>query len=92
MFRNVLEAMEFIRENDIRMFHWIREHGFIPVIIATKSDKLSKGAIPKQLKLIRETLEAPKDITMIPFSSQTKAGREEVWELIEHLLQAMSLS
>ena len=74
------------RANDIQMFHWIRESGFTPVIIATKSDKISKGAVPKQLKLIRETLGTPKDITMIPFSAQTKNGRDAIWELIEGFL------
>ena len=74
------------KANDIHMFQWICEQGFTPVIIATKSDKVSKGAVPKQLKLIREALGAPKDITMIPFSAQTKNGREEIWKLISSLI------
>ena len=79
------------RSNDIHMFRWIRESGFTPVIIATKSDKISKGAVPKQLKLIRETLNAPRDITMIPFSAQTRQGREVIWELMESILEADGL-
>lgn len=74
------------KNNDIQMYEWIRKNGFTPVIIATKSDKVSKGAVPKQLKLIRETLGAPKDIRMIPFSAQTKDGRELIWETIEAFL------
>ena len=74
------------KANDIHMFRWICEQGFTPVIIATKSDKISKGAVPKQLRLIKEGLNAPKDITVIPFSAQTKNGREEIWELIELLV------
>ena len=76
------------KTNDIQMFHWIMESGFTPVIIATKSDKLSKGAIPKQLNLIRKALDAPKDITMIPFSAQTKDGRDTIWTLIGELVEA----
>jgi len=74
------------KANDIHMFRWICEQGFTPVIIATKSDKISKGAVPKQLRLIKEGLNAPKDITVIPFSAQTKNGREELWNLIESLV------
>ena len=74
------------KSNDIQMYEWIRKNGFTPIIIATKSDKVSKGAVPKQLKLIRETLGAPKDIRMIPFSAQTKDGRELIWETIEAFL------
>lgn len=74
------------KANDIHMFQWIREQGFMPVIIATKADKISKGAAPKQLKIIRETLQAPKDLIMIPFSAQTKAGREEIWDQITALI------
>ena len=68
--------------NDRMMYHWILEQGYRPVIIATKLDKIKRSQIQKQLKLIRETLEAEKDTVMIPFSAATKQGREEIWELI----------
>lgn len=72
------------KANDIQMYQWITQQGFMPVIIATKSDKISKGAVPKQLKIIREALDAPRDITMIPFSAQTKSGRDEIWDILEN--------
>jgi len=75
------------KANDIHMFRWICEQGFVPVIIATKADKISKGAVPKQLKVIREALKTPQGITMIPFSAQTKTGREEIWEQITSLIR-----
>lgn len=75
------------KASDIQMYRWIRESGFMPLIIATKSDKISRGAVPKQLKIIREALDAPKDILMIPFSAQTKDGREQIWEQLEMLLR-----
>nr|MCR5279669.1 YihA family ribosome biogenesis GTP-binding protein [Lachnospiraceae bacterium] len=61
--------------------------GYEPVIICTKADKISKGAVQKNLKIIREKLGAPKEITMIPFSAETKQGRDEVHEILDRYTQ-----
>lgn len=73
--------------NDIHMYHWIKESGFEPVIIATKADKIKRSQIDKSLKVIRETLKTDKEMLMIPFSAQTKQGREEIYEILERYLQ-----
>ena len=39
----------------------------------------------RELKLIRETLGAGKETKIIPFSSESKQGREQVWELLAEL-------
>lgn len=71
--------------NDRMMYEWILDSGFHPIIIATKLDKINRSQIAKQVKLIRQTLEAEKDTIIIPFSAETKQGREEIWSLIEDL-------
>lgn len=73
--------------NDVHMYQWVRESGFEPVIIATKADKIKRSQIDKCLKVIRETLQVSKDTVMIPFSSQTKQGRDEIYEVIERYIQ-----
>ena len=73
--------------NDRLMYHWILEQGYRPMIIATKLDKIKRSQIQKQLKLIRETLEAEKDTVILPFSAATKQCREEIWELAERLIE-----
>jgi GTP-binding protein EngB required for normal cell division len=73
------------KANDKMMYDWVVSNGFKPILIATKSDKLSRSAIPKNIKIIREGLNAPKDAIIIPFSAASKAGREEIWELIEKI-------
>lgn len=73
-------------KNDIQMYDWIKKNGYEPVIIATKSDKIKRSQLDKCLKVIRETLHLGKETTMIPFSSQTKQGREEIYEVIERYL------
>lgn len=73
--------------NDRLMADWIRSKGFAPVILATKADKLNRSQIPRQVKLVREGLGLSGDSTVIPFSSVTKQGREEIWDLIEQMMQ-----
>ena len=70
-------------KNDKMMYDWIVHNGYQPVIIATKLDKINRSQIQKQVKLIRTTLQAGADTQIVPYSAQTKQGREEIWELIE---------
>lgn len=69
--------------NDQEMYRWIVAQGYEPVIIATKLDKLKRSQVPKQIRLVRETLELPTGTVLIPFSAQTRQGREEIWDAIE---------
>ncbi len=69
--------------NDRMMYEWILAQGYQPIIIATKLDKLKRSQIPKHVKMVREGLKLLPGTTVIPFSSETKQGREEIWELIE---------
>lgn len=71
--------------NDRMMYDWICHNGYNPIIIATKLDKINRSQIQKQVKVIRQALNVRPGTTIIPFSSQTKQGREEVWELIGQL-------
>ena len=59
-----------------------------PVIIATKLDKINRSQIQKQVKLIRTTLQAGADTQIVPYSAQTKQGREEIYEILDGILAA----
>ncbi len=72
--------------NDCQMYEWILHNGFQPIIIATKLDKLKRSQVQKNLKVLREGLRLEKETVIIPFSAETKQGREEIWELIESLI------
>ncbi len=74
-------------ENDRIMYDWIRRNGYEPIIIATKLDKINRSQIQKQVKLIRTTLEADKDTIIQPFSASTKQGREEIYELLDCIIE-----
>lgn len=69
--------------NDKTMYDWVISNGYNPIIIATKVDKLKRSQVPKHLKQIRQGLDVVQDTPVIPFSAETKQGREEIWELIE---------
>lgn len=75
-------------DNDRLMYQWILDQGFAPVIIATKLDKLKRSQIQKHLKMVREGIQARKETVIIPFSAETKQGREEIWELLESFMPA----
>lgn len=69
--------------NDKMMYDWIIYNGYHPVIIATKLDKINRSQIQKHLKMLRTGLGAGQEVTIIPFSAETKQGREEIWGIIE---------
>ena len=69
--------------NDKMMYDWIVSNGYKPVIIATKLDKINRSQVQKHVKMVREGLGMEKDGIIIPFSAETKQGRDEIWDLIE---------
>ena len=69
--------------NDRLMYQWIVDQGYEPVIIATKLDKIKRSQVQKHVKMLKEGLGLVPGTTVIPFSSVTKQGRDEIWELIE---------
>ena len=77
-------------ENDCMMYDWILHNGYRPVIIATKLDKIKKSQVPKQLNLILTTLKAEKGSIIIPFSAETKQGREEIYAILDEILEENS--
>ena len=72
-------------ENDKIMYQWVCHYGYEPIIIATKLDKIKRSQIQKQLKLLREGLQVKPGTVILPFSAETKQGREEIWQVIEGL-------
>ena len=79
--------------NDVMMFDWIVSAGFTPCVIATKADKLKRSQVAKQMGLIRRTIkeksEAGRDVSfrVIPFSGLNKAGREDIYDILESFLK-----
>lgn len=69
--------------NDRMMYDWIVSQGYNPIIIATKKDKLKRSQVAKHVKMIKQGLNLVPGTKVIPFSSSTKEGKEEIWALVE---------
>ena len=76
--------------NDRQMYDWVVSSGFTPMIIATKLDKINRSQKDKQVKLIRTTLKCGQEVKVIPYSSVTKQGREEILALMEEYVTPAS--
>lgn len=74
-------------ENDRQMFDWMKYMGFDPVVIATKLDKIKRSQVNRQIKVIREGLGADGETIIVPFSAQTKQGRETIWDFMDQVIE-----
>ncbi len=72
--------------DDVDMYEYIKYNEIPTVVVATKLDKVSRNDWIKNEKLIKNTLEFDPNHKFIKFSSETKFGREEVWEEILKLI------
>jgi len=71
--------------NDITMAQWFLQSGCKFVVVANKMDKLKKSELKPNLITIREDLELPEDVPVIPFSAEKGDGRDE---LVKYILAA----
>ena len=74
-------------DNDRQMFDWMKYMGFDPVVIATKLDKIKRSQVSRQIKVIRESLGADGETIIVPFSAQTKQGRETIWDFMDQVIE-----
>jgi GTP-binding protein len=68
--------------NDLTMIEFFKASGKPFVVVANKLDKLKKSEIEPNLKLIRETLELPEEVEIIPFSAEKGTGKQELLNVI----------
>jgi GTP-binding protein len=72
--------------NDRLMYEWIKSFGFAGYLIATKADKLSRSQQMKNLNIIKKSLQIKDSKLVFPFSATSKFGVEEIWILLESVL------
>lgn len=72
--------------NDKMMYDWIVEQGYNPIIIATKLDKIKRSQVQKQVKAVKTGLNLIPGTIVIPFSAETKQGRDEIWEVVDEIV------
>ena len=70
---------------DLQMVEWLRHYNVQIIFVLTKMDKINRSQVPKHVKIIREGVGASSDTIIVPFSSETKQGREELLAVIEKI-------
>lgn len=72
-------------EEDKVMRNWIEHYNMPIIVVATKADKLGKTRWKPQTDMIRKHLDLPSHIPIIPFSSQTRMGKDSVLKALDPL-------
>lgn len=77
-------------EKDVMMYETLLDCGFCPIIIATKSDKIKKTQYDKHIDMITAKLSVVDGTPVIPFSSSSREGRDELLEYVSEYAQYFS--
>ena len=73
-------------KNDKMMYDWLKHYNYKIIIIANKSDKIKKSQLNKHILFLKKDLNLEKDDILLPFSSHTKNGKNELWGIIEQVI------
>jgi GTP-binding protein len=79
----IVDARRDPMPNDREVLELLHRSGLSYVLIASKSDKLSRAAMAKQRARLESTFAAPGGVPFITFSAVTGEGRKELWNVIE---------
>ena len=72
-------------QSDLDMFRWLTANGIPVLVVATKADKLGRGAGKQQTDRMREALGVP-ELDILPYSSLKNEGRSELLDVIANSL------
>lgn len=73
-------------KNDKIMYDWLKHYGYDIIIAVTKSDKIKRSQLQKNLSVIRKSLDLKEGEILIPFSGPEKKGVKELWDAIENVI------
>ena len=73
-------------KDDENMYRWILASGLAYLIVATKSDKISRQQLQHNTALIRSTLQIPPNKDIICVSAEKRTGIEALWDAIDGYL------
>ena len=73
---------------DVQMYEYLKTYGLDGLVVATKSDKISRNEMQRNMARIRKTLGMRKEDILIPVSALKKTGHEELLAAMEAVLAA----
>lgn len=85
----IVDARHKPTADDVTMAGWFKNSGCAMVVVANKLDKLKKSEIEPNMALIRQTLELPDEVLLIPFSAEKGQGRDLLLSQIDNLMQSV---
>jgi len=74
----IVDARHKPTADDVTMAEWFKSTGCKLVVVANKVDKLKKSEIEPNMALIRDTLQLPEEVRLIPFSAEKRNGKEDL--------------
>ena len=82
----IVDARHKPTADDVTMAEWFKNSGCRLVVVANKLDKLKKSEIEPNMALIRQTLDLPEEVLLIPFSAEKGQGRDALMaEIIKEI-------
>ena len=72
----IVDARHKPTSDDLTMSQWFKSTQCPMVVVANKCDKLKKSEIEPNMALIRDTLELPEGVPLIPFSAEKGNGKD----------------
>lgn len=83
----IIDIRRELEERDVDLLNWLKAWQIETVIVLTKADKLSKGQVKRQLELTSRRLKKKGfDQHPIVFSAKTGSGRQELWKMINEMV------
>lgn len=73
-------------ENDILMYNFLKYYELPTVVVATKYDKVKASQKDKTEKALKDSLKLLPQDKLVPFSSVTKKGREEIYNILSNFI------
>ena len=74
-------------QNDVLMYNYLKYYEIPTIIVATKYDKVKERDKAKLEKLLNETLNVQEEDNVVLFSSITKKGREEIYNILSNMVE-----
>ncbi|MBR4656754.1 MAG: YihA family ribosome biogenesis GTP-binding protein [Oscillospiraceae bacterium] len=78
----IVDARHKPTADDCTMAAYFKSSGRPFVVVANKLDKLKKSELEPNMALIRQMLELPEEIRLVPFSAEKGTGRDELVKVL----------
>lgn len=85
----ILDARRLPEKEELELVAWLDQHRIPYFIVLTKTDKLSRSELVRQMRRITAAFPCAETIPFIAFSARTGEGRDEILKMIDsHLKNA----